>query len=221
MKKFISLMLILFLINLVGFSENITFGAYYQEYAIDSKKAPIEWIILDETDDSYLLLSKYALDANRFGSMLWPCFWYNSDIRSFLNNEFYKEAFSYDEQERIITSHLYTQRNCIYANGTKDFYTNDKVFLLSIEEVEQYILTAEVSIAYVTPFARIGHVRKIGDNWGGVSANKSGATCWWLRSNGITEYYGAFVNAQGRIVYEGEMVYAPHYAVRPAIWIKK
>lgn len=213
MKKIVLIILILFCLS--SAAETLTFGRYWQEDI--NFKEPIEWIILDETDDAYFLLSKNCLEAHSFGSMLWPCFWHNSDVRIFLNNYFYNSAFSTEEQQYIIRSCLLTPRNRLYANNVVDFYTYDKIFLLSIEEAEQYLSVNE-RIAHVTSFAK---TQISDDKWIGAATYNDGVGMWWLRSNGATEYYGAFVNARGQIIYDGEMTYAPHYAVRPALWLSK
>lgn len=215
MKKIIILILLLS-IFIPSAAETITFGRYWQEDP--DNLTPIEWIILDETEDSYLLLSKYCLDAHRFGSIINPCYWHNSDIRAFLNQDFYQIAFSKTEQRAILTTRLFTPRNYLYKNKGKDTYTNDKIFLLSIEEIEHYFPIPIARVAYSTFFA---HNHIINGQWMGAAAYSDNAAYWWLRSNGGTEYYAAFINARGEIIYAGELAYAPHYSVRPALWVKK
>ena len=69
---------------------------------------------------------------------------YNSDetwetciLRGYLNGEFYDETFSYAEKELIAETTVITNSNPYCGtDGGND--TNDKIFLLSIEEVVRY-----------------------------------------------------------------------------------
>lgn len=206
MKKFIIFILIL-LTLLPSTAETLFFGRYYQTYSINGAKSPVEWLILTETDDAYFLLSKYALDANRFGSSRYPCYWANSEVRSFLNSEFLQEAFTEKEQQYILLT------NTSLGHPSKDY-----IFLLSIEEVKQYLTDRS---AYATQFARIGHLRIIGEKWGGAATTNTGAVHWWLRNSGVDYYHAIFIAPNGTISIRGDRVSSPHFALRPALWVNK
>ena len=63
--------------------------------------------------------------------------WYHSTLRKWLNEDFMKTAFSKQEKQKIITSTISTPPNPTYGTlGGQD--TKDKLFLLSIDEVETY-----------------------------------------------------------------------------------
>ena len=205
--------LILSAVLLSATAETILFGRYQQH--TDVEPSAIEWIILDETDDAYLLLSRFVLDASRFGSMIDPCYWYNSDIRLYLNTTFLDESFSADERSHIVKTKIIAETNSVYPNSKIGKSTEDCIFLLSSSEVEKYLTDR---IAYATQYAANKPVHGM---WFGVAKNGNGTTHWWLRSVGITEYYAAFVAPNGTICTCGELVYAPHYGVRPALWVDK
>ena len=99
---------------------------------------PIEWFVLciDSENNRALLLSKYALDWEGFADC--PIFghgyetsWQTSYLRSWLNDGFYKESFSAEEQRLILPSPE----------------TSDKIFLLSADEVRKYFPEKETAVA--------------------------------------------------------------------------
>lgn len=220
-KKLIAAVLILLLFLLViniAKSETYVFGAYWQTFEPDGIKSPIEWYILDETQTSLLLISKYSLDANIFNHTEYTT-WENSQMRQFLNTYFYDNAFCEAEKARIILSPIETLPNTVYASTDQGPRTQDFVFLLSVQEVEKYFFPR---VALATGFARLGHKRIIGDKWAGAYTSPvTGATCWRLRTMGIDNLHVTNVREDGTISYSGDVLFAPHYAIRPCIWIKK
>ena len=161
MKKLLIILLIL--LNSIACASNIYFGSYWQTYEIDGKKTPIEWIILDETEDAYLLISKYSLDASIFNSNRDYTTWENSYMREFLNSYFYKNAFSTKEKKRLILTTVQPHINPEYPYINQGQTTQDYIFLLSVEEVLNYLPVSNDRIAFATSFAKIGHARIIGN----------------------------------------------------------
>ncbi|MCR5663182.1 MAG: DUF6273 domain-containing protein [bacterium] len=70
---------------------------------------PIEWLVLDNDGNTALLLSKYGLDGmplydefiNESGVIGWILCegWHDSQVRQWLNDDFYSRAFNTEEQE--------------------------------------------------------------------------------------------------------------------------
>lgn len=50
-------------------AEIVTLGSYEQDGDSSNGKEPIEWIVLDETEDSQLVISKYVLERYRWGEI--------------------------------------------------------------------------------------------------------------------------------------------------------
>lgn len=90
----------------------VLFGNY-PYYADDNDKYPISWIIAEEKDGRFLLLSMYLIDFIQYNTYDRPIqgvqpllnsngeyqyVWHNSSLRDWLNNKFYYEAF--DDEER-------------------------------------------------------------------------------------------------------------------------
>ena len=125
---------------------------------------PIKWLVLASDDSGYLLVSEKALNCITYSSIVKAGDWEVSEIRSWLNDQFYNEAFS--ENEKSIIRMTKTG----IANMTKQ--TEDKVFLLSEEEIQHYS-TEKNDFSWLkcepSEFAS--------KNGAGGYANLS--TCWW------------------------------------------
>ena len=132
--------------------ETIEFGNYPQDK--DGTEKPIEWIVMKNEGNQILLLSKYVLDAKPYNKE-WEdvtVTWETSDIRKWLNNEFYTTAFNKTEKAKIQTSLIKNEDNSEYGtSGGND--TEDKVFLLSEKEAETLFSNDEEKIAKATEYA--------------------------------------------------------------------
>ena len=84
---------------------------------------PIEWLVLSKEEDKMLVISRYGLEAKPFESKRVDDSndWSSSEIRQWLNNNFYNQAFNEKEKKNI-----------------NYFFEGDNVFLLSKEEAEIY-----------------------------------------------------------------------------------
>ena len=151
--------------------ETIEFGNYPQEE--DGTEKPIEWIVMKNEGNQVLLLSKYVLDTKPYNKESKAVTWETSDIRKWLNNEFYTTAFNKAEKGRIQTTLIKNEDNFeTKTSGGND--TKDKVFLLSQKEAETLFSNKKERIAKAT-----GYTQKTG-----VYVNERTNALWWLRSPG-------------------------------------
>ena len=104
----------------------------YAEFGEYPKGKPIEWIVLDEAEGAKLLLSRYSLDFMSYNYENVEVTWETSDLRKWMNGYFYEKAFSESEKKHIQTVILENDDK----EGGND--TEDKVFALSLSEVEKY-----------------------------------------------------------------------------------
>lgn len=88
---------------------------------------PIQWIVLKESKLGSVVISKDGLFEMPFDSQNRD--WSDSDIRAYLNREFFQQAFRAEEQKRII--------NTIIDGKKTD------IFLLSKEEAENWMTSNE------------------------------------------------------------------------------
>ncbi len=140
----------------------VTLGDYEQDNNTSNGTEPIEWVVLDQNNGQYLLISKYVIDGqcwdnnasdntvaanaeaeDRTGEITWE----KCSVRSWLNGTFYDEAFSSDEKSHIVqynysNSNLYQcsgmnfPEGLTVGNGGPD--TRDYVSLLSLDEYIKY-----------------------------------------------------------------------------------
>ena len=187
-------------------SENIIqFGRYPQ--GADGEVKPVEWQVLEIDGSKALLISRYGLDAKQYNSKNEDVTWDKCSLRAWLNNEFLNKAFTAEEQEKILMTAVKNPENPRFeTEGGAD--TEDKVFLLSIEEANEYFDTGEARRVKPTEYAKAnGCYEDEGYCW------------WWLRSPGFDQRCAADVYSDGNVVEFGNYVSSDINAVRPAIWI--
>ena len=182
-------------INNLKVGDIIKFGSY--PYEANGTEKPIEWIILEKySDGTVLLLSKYGLDARRFDAK--SNNWKRSEIRQWLNNEFYNGTFKDEEKNAILE----------YREA------GSKVFLLSVEEAGKYFKNDNDRKACLTPYAK---------KRGAYTKGFFGGLCWWwLRSPGYSPGYFQDCAAGvygGGVDYRGNYVDDDDLAVRVALKI--
>lgn len=187
----------------------VTLGQYEQDNNVSNGPEEIEWLVLAIVDQKALLVSKYGLDTKPFNEIRKEITWENSTIRNWLNNEFYNNAFSSSEKNKIIPVKNNNSDNP--QLGTKGGNpTTDRIFLLSVDEVLQYMTDSSSRRCKATAFAKSKNSEEYpnGYNW------------WWLRTPGAKE--GAVhVYNDGDIYYNGGAVSNSNTdLVRPALWIE-
>ena len=213
-KYFLPIIGMLILLGITGFfvynkseykvGKTIEFGNYPQDK--DGTEKPIEWIVMKNEGNQVLLLSKYVLDAKSYNEEWEDVTWETSDIRQWLNNEFYTAAFNKSEKAKIQTSLIKNEDNSEHGtSGGND--TEDKVFLLSEKEAETLFSNDDERIAKATEYAEKS----------GVYVNEEKAAYWWLRSPGDSGDDAAEVIYSGWVYRDGNYVDDSSGGVRPAL----
>ena len=197
---------------------------------------PIQWRVLsgdpNKAGSEVLLLSEDVLSAGMFrsdltvrsfdGNTVYANNWEYSDLRRFLNNEFFNESFMTGERKFIVSTTVDISKKTAhydrYANGKP---CDDKVFLLS------YADTANTSYGW-NHWTINEDVRKTGKATDyakamGVYASLNGgnehdAAHWWLRSAGDFEGRASVTSAIGTV--GTYAVDCPAIGIRPAITVK-
>lgn len=188
--------------------DNLTFGRYYKNNVEDLE--PIEWIQLDEQDGKKLLITKYAVDSVPYNNTLEAVSWDRSDIRKWLNNDFYNTAFNDDEKNKIVLTQNTALLNPNHQDNTDiGSDTEDNVFLLSYQEVSKYFSNENDRLLKPTQYA----ISK------GCYTNTSGNVAWWTRSAGLTETSPEYLASAGDFGIRQHQVNETIIGTRPAIWI--
>ena len=196
----------------------VKFGSYPQTSNGDIQ--PIEWQVLSIENNKMLVISRYGLDCKPFDSYsnvgfrkgIMPTgldakrfgpnsnLWKNSEIRKWLNCNFYNKAFSADEKKFINFSNL------------SDVDTIDNVFLLSKKEAEKYFANNEERQCKATDYA-VKNGAKVYNREVKVAV---GYSCWWLRSRTLCFVY--LVDFDGDF-HNFVVVIYDYILARPALWI--
>ena len=188
--------------------KTVTFGNYEQDNSPSNGKEAIEWLVLAREDNKALLISKYALDCQPYHSSRTDITWEKCSLRSWLNSTFLNSAFTSAEQGLILSSKVTADKNPKY-NTSPGNDTTDKVFLLSITEVNKYFSSDSVRQCAGTKYCYAQ---------GAYKAN-NGNCWWWLRSPGCDSLDAACVYNVGSVYYLANGVDSDDNAVRPALWI--
>ena len=195
----------------------VTFGRYEQDNDIANGPEPIEWLVLEAEADARLLIARYGLYPTAYDDDA-TATWETSDVREWLNSVWLNTAFNANEQALIIESSLENADNPEYGtDGGSD--TVDRVFLLSIDEMERCFPIQEDRATVPTAYAEAEGAYVDGEN---------GCCWWWLRSPGQDQSQACIVNADGfsggiyqniGTLYVGEKTSTSNDCIRPAIWV--
>ena len=188
----------------------VRFGSFEQDNDPNDGKEPIEWrvLTLDKSGKKALLVSRYALAARYYhNGSAYPT-WANSNIRGWLNFNFWWDAFTEQEQSLIVRTKL---SNPSYEGIEGGPDTWDRVFLLSRGEAANYFTGSADRLVKPTLYALA---------MGTGTADENGCCWWWLRTPGAYSYDAGTVYAIGGIDHTGANVKNATIAVRPAIWVE-
>lgn len=217
----------------------VQMGTYEQDGDAETED-PICWDVLDKDGDAVLLISHDVIAYQRFSDSRKCVIWEDSEIRTWLNQEFYAEAFDETEQASIrettlenpstvgFAAHVDPSGDVQVRESRPD--TKDKIFLLSWKEAEQYYgnRLTDASILGRRPSRAVLQKRKaiftdlIIEELPAMypySRHLPDGTerlPWMLRSTGMKDY-AIFV-----IGYEGkwDQDYPDSYnGVRPVMWV--
>lgn len=205
----------------------VTFGTYPQTKR-GTDQTPIEWIILDydETNQKALLLSKYGLDSVPFHTKdeYASRFWEKCTLRTWLNDEFLKKAFSAKEQSVILVTDVENSLEQGYSewdtNGWHFTNTKDQIFLLSYAEANHYLGVKDGDINnMISRVAPTEYALAQGADTFIVDKTEDGKTAgwWWLRSPGPKRGYAADVSNRGELSCANTR--SSQKVVRPAFWL--
>ena len=191
--------------SMVSVGDIIEFGTYEQDNDTSIGKEPIEWRVINKKGNKILVISEYALDVQSYNADDIDVTWETCSLRTWLNGIFFDEAFNKTEQKKIKTSSVAADKNPYYDTDPGND-TRDKIFLLSIDEVNKYFASDETKICVPTAYA---------------NANGSNVSncLWWLRSPAKDQDNAAVVSTTG-VVCCGGLGEQNYVCIRPAMWIK-
>ena len=178
------------------------FGKYEQDGNISNGKERIAWEIIALDKERILLLSDRILEYMPYNEYYGDATWENCTLRRWLNEDFYNEAFSEEEKEKIELTTNRTVNQNIAHNDFETIISQDKVFLLSLDECEKYVRNDPVK----TDYPKSGSV--------------SNESAWWLRTSGTKQYEMTYCSWWSLCSYTiSSTVDNKNVGVRPALWL--
>lgn len=190
-----------------------------------------QWRILDIKDGKMLILTDEIIEQRDYHDKKENITWEHSEIRNFLNHEFF-ERFSTSDKERILTTPNKTADNPWYAScGGRD--TVDRVFLLSLDEVVRlYFGDSSRLLDNPKKNQRYWFDRKDENNIKRRALFINSPWWWWTRTPGKNNKVSVYIHGDGNIGIQGNgisktsfntlhhMTKSNEGGVRPAIWVK-
>lgn len=190
----------------------VFFGVYEQDNDTSNGKEDIEWRVLAKEDGRILLITDKAIDCQQYNATYTGTTWEKCSLRKWMNESFLNDAFSYNECKQIQKTNVSADKNPDYTTISSGNATVDKVFLLSITEVEKYFISDESKKCIPTNYTMASDAYIYGED--------ELITCyWWLRSPGDSQNAAACVKTDGSIRYYGYHVDSSDIGIRPTMWV--
>lgn len=186
---------------------------YYSEATVDNEKylkvnnswykyEPLIWRVVKVTDKKALLITDKVIDCIKFyrdcfdrvdfNTIIHPNNWEYSDIRTWLNYEFFNKAFTESEKKKIVFTELdngktaYRYNDNYYAQCQRE--TTDMVFLLSYYDA-YYVLNISDEATRKNILEK--YPTELAINKGVYVYKQDGHSGWWLRSPNFERFNSA------------------------------
>lgn len=121
--------------------DTVYFGNYWQEDTNgdgvadqNDEKTPIRWRVLSQDGNDAYVMADQVLDCKSYHETEEEVTWETSDIRTWLNEEFYNTAFSQEEQVAILEQTIENEDD---ENGVAEEEINvvDKIYPPSADDL--------------------------------------------------------------------------------------
>lgn len=188
----------------------------------------IWWEVIAVDGDRALVISRESVDWKLFNEQYENVTWETSTLRNWLNDTFYNSTFNSEERSKIFTTTVENPDNPDSGvDGGNN--TEDRLFLLSVYEVEEYYEREAFREAWLSSKAHSSAQEYNPDGYiSGLSSS------WWTRTPGdgglsfiCVDNHGEFETRPTGLasdLYTGGIVVADDKngaGVRPAMWIQR
>lgn len=188
----------------------------------------IWWEVIAVDGDRALVISRNSVDWKLFNEQYENVTWETSTLRNWLNDTFYNSTFNSEERSKIFTTTVENPDNPDSGvDGGNN--TEDRLFLLSVYEVEEYYEREAFREAWLSSKARSSAQEYNPDGYiSGLSSS------WWTRTPGDDGLSFICVDSHGEFetrptglasdLYTSGIVVADDKngaGVRPAMWIQR
>jgi len=188
-----------------------------------------DWRVLDMQNNMALIITEHIIEQRPYNVERANVTWETCDLREYLNGEFLQKL-SIEDNVRIAETRNNNPDNLWYgASGGND--TTDKIFLLSLEEVDRYFGNSgdyqdkrrkkyeEQLPSGKWISAKNGNAFSNANDSDRIAKHNDKVSWWWLRSPGSGSHNAADVHTFGNVNVSGSYVLLDFGGVRPALWI--
>lgn len=192
--------------------DTVYFGNYEQDNDLANGKEKLAWKVLAVENQNALLISEKILDCRPVDLSESPVTWETCSLRSWLNGEFFEGTFTMKEISAIKT----TTVNASMDEDGKVFpgrnNTEDKVFLLSSKQAEEYFKSDNARQAQGTDYAVSKGLLVYAEDSLTMNGN------WWAMSPGAVPLDAGYISYQGEITEYRAGALTAYPGVRPVLW---
>lgn len=234
--------------------DTVHWGKYEQDNDESNGPESIEWQVINVKNDKALIVSKSVLDCKMYNEDDSKINWSDSSLRKWLNSDFYESAFSdnekssisltdvvnkgtyegYDKSGNWLMSNTKSNLETVVAESSDQENTQDHLFLLSIDEVNQFFTSKDNRKAFLSDYGTEAFI-ELGIEQAKKQSNVNEETIrtyyensakqygrgfcnWWLRSPGLTQGCATAVDYEGTPG-QSMTVTTNDGGVRPAMWL--
>jgi len=159
----------------------------------------IDWYVIRVEEDRALLLTAQIVEIRTYHHERADLTWEISDMRAYLNGEFYEDTFADEEKQWIAETEVSNETPADFETDCGND-TLDRLFLLNTREIEDY---------FADNAARKTTDPETGEN-----------VSWWLRDPGkLSSKAASYVGKFGTYSNGGFSVTSTDMGVRPAMWV--
>lgn len=180
----------------VVFYEKVTMGKWTK----NDKAYDLKWSILKKDGNkAFIVCDNVIQSVPYYKEKTDVAIWQDSNARKYLNSDFYKLAFNDLERIKILDTNIKVNNN-IFTEEKDQTYILDKIFLLSYDEIVEYIGLDNKEIL------------------GGMRLGEKTHRTWWTRTIGEKKNTLITIGSLGRI-YKTTNATSTGY-LRPAMWVR-
>lgn len=209
--------------------ETVKFGSWYLYDKTGKTKDKLRWHILKKDKNCALLITEDIIDVRPFHNQNEDINWSTSDLRKWLNDEFYNEAFTDSEKK-----YIYSVRNEDFRYLTKNYnFTKDKiekignvgesidkVFILSGSEINYYLKDKINNEFIELQNANLSRYAKEKQKGIDMVISELSPNSYWTRETYETDNVAEVVDEYNIIHTNYIPVNSSYIGVRPVIWVK-
>ena len=186
------------------------------------------WRILDIKNNEALIITEYIIEQGRYHKAYKDITWAECSLREYLNGEFYDRFCEADRAKIIPVINKNLDNHWYGTKGGVD--TEDKIFLLSLEEVAcKYFGDSSSKLYSPKKNQRYWFERKDENNSKRIARLEGveWTTWWWIRTPGRFSVKAVYIHGDGNIGIQGNNIHKGNISeggckggIRPALWLK-